>query len=353
MNKVLIVGQGLAGTWLSWWLHEAGVPFRVIDKPESDGASLRAAGLINPVTGRRMVTTWMIEELLPFAFDSYGAMSNFLEDDFIKEITLIDLFPSVQMLQAFQKRLEEDKMYLQSNEHTSKYADWFKYDFGWGSVAPCALVNVEKLLIQWRIWLKKSELLTERVFDLSQLKIDASGINYSGDGYSHIIFCDGKSSAQNPFFEKLPFALNKGEGLLVEIKGLPENLVFKKGMSLVPYRKNIYWLGSSYEWTFNDDQPSLRFRESAEFWLKQLLKIPYVILEHFAAIRPATLERRPFVGFHPSYPQIGIINGLGTKGCSLAPYFSLQLVNKLTGRGVIHPRADISRFEKIMRRPGS
>jgi glycine/D-amino acid oxidase-like deaminating enzyme len=89
---------------------------------------------------------------------------------------------------------------------------------------------------------------------------------------------------------------------------------------------------------------------TAEGWLNYNLKLPYTILEHFAAIRPATLERRPFVGFHPVHPQIGILNGMGTKGCSLAPYFARQLVEKLKGTGTINPLADISRFEKIIRR---
>src|ERR1700733_7104712 len=104
MEEVLIVGQGLAGTWLSWWLYQAGIPFNTIDKPDQDGASMRAAGLINPVTGRRMVTTWMIDELMSFAFGAYGEIGKFLNNTFIKEISLIDFFPSVQMLQAFQKR---------------------------------------------------------------------------------------------------------------------------------------------------------------------------------------------------------------------------------------------------------
>jgi hypothetical protein len=46
--------------------------------------------------------------------------------------------------------------------------------------------------------------------------------------YIHVV-CSAKI-----YFDKLPFALNKGEGLLVEIKGIPQNLVFKKGMSLCP-----------------------------------------------------------------------------------------------------------------------
>ena len=199
-------------------------------------------------------------------------------------------------------------------------------------------------------WLKKNGLLTESVCDLTSIRLNDNGVEYGGIQYRSIIFCDGKTSAQNPFFDKLPFALNKGEGLLVEIQGLRENLVFKKGMTLVPFKDKIYWLGSSYEWSYHDEQPSVLFRKTAEAWLNNNLKLPYSILEYFAAIRPATLERRPFVGFHPSYKQIGILNGFGTKGCSLAPFFAKELVQKIKGERNINPLADINRFEKIMNR---
>jgi glycine/D-amino acid oxidase-like deaminating enzyme len=350
MEEVFIVGQGLAGTWLSWWLYQAGISFKLIDQSYADSASLRAAGLINPVTGRRLVTTWMIDELMPFASDAYEQIGKFLDDSLIQEVSVIDFFPSVQMLQVFQKRLEEDPAYLLPGEYRERYSEWFRYDLGWGAIHPCKLVSVERLLTGWRAWLRKKELLIESVFEFSKLRVNENGIEYSDIRSRYIIFCDGMSSAQNPYFDKLPFALNKGEGLLVQIEGLPGNFIFKKGMSLVPYRENIFWLGSSYEWTFEDDKPSENFRKSAGGWLDYNLKLPYVILEHFAAIRPATLERRPFVGFHPIHSQIGMLNGMGTKGCSLAPYFARQLVEKLKGTGSINPLADISRFEKIMRR---
>ncbi len=78
-TDVLIVGQGLAGTWLSWWLEQAGISCRVMDDADPGSASKYAAGLINPVTGRRMVKTWMIEELMPFAWkvvQRYGIISS-------------------------------------------------------------------------------------------------------------------------------------------------------------------------------------------------------------------------------------------------------------------------------------
>jgi glycine/D-amino acid oxidase-like deaminating enzyme len=349
-TTVFIVGQGLAGTWLSYWLFKAGIPFRLIDQPNPDGASVRAAGLINPVTGRRMVATWLIDELMPFASSAYREMGEFLQEPVIDETSVIDFFPSVQMLQAFQRRYDDDPTYLSAGDDREQYSKWFRYDFGWGCIKPCLLVNVVKLLTRCRAWLKKDGWLVESFFDISKLHVNDKGIEYSGIQSSYIVFCDGKSAVQNPFFHQLPFALNKGEGILVEIDGLPLKQVFKKGMSLVPYRGNIFWLGSSYEWTFEDDLPSQRFRLEAENWLKNFLKSSYRILEHFAAIRPATLERRPFVGFHPGNPQIGILNGLGTKGCSLAPYFAKELVDQLKEGGLINPLADIKRFEKILGR---
>lgn len=347
-TEVLIVGQGLAGTWLSWWLFKTGIPFKLIDQPDPDSASRRAAGVINPVTGRRIVTTWMIEQLLPFASASYGDIGRFLETFFYEETSVIDFFPSVQMLQAFQKRYEEDTTWLAPGSDPEKYNEWFSHELGWGSIRPCLLIYVEKLLIAWRSWLGKSGSLIESVFDISKLRTKEIGIEYADIGARYIIFCDGKSATENPYFEKLPFALNKGEGMIVEIKNLPGGLIFKKGMSLVPFRENVFWLGSSYEWSFADDQPTQAFRHSAGAWLQHFLKVPYTILDHFASVRPATLERRPFVGFHPLYPQIGILNGMGTKGCSLAPYFAKQIADKIAGGGNILPLADIARFKKIM-----
>jgi glycine/D-amino acid oxidase-like deaminating enzyme len=349
-TEVIIVGQGLAGTWLSWALLQAGIDFVVVDQPNKNGASVRAAGLINPVTGRRLVKTWMIEDLMPFAASSYTAIGHFLNEPVISETAIIDFFPSVQMLQSFQKRFKEDPEYLKLGNDRGKYDKWFDYPLGWGAIQPCFLVQVEKLLTQWRTWLKSKSLLNEYKFEISELKLHTEGVTYLDIAARYIIFCDGVATAQNPYFEKLPFALNKGEGLLVEIYGLPTGLVFKKGMNLVPYAENMYWLGASYEWSYSDDQPSEKFRENAENWLHHFLKVPFTTMEHFAAIRPATLERRPFVGFHPANPQMGILNGLGTKGCTLAPYFARQLADLIREEVPVDSQVDIRRFTRVMGR---
>ncbi|MEJ7679431.1 MAG: hypothetical protein WKG06_16540 [Segetibacter sp.] len=48
----------------------------IIDKNKPFTASKAASGVINPVTGRRIVRTWRIEELLPFALKAYTELGN-------------------------------------------------------------------------------------------------------------------------------------------------------------------------------------------------------------------------------------------------------------------------------------
>ena len=186
---------------------------------------------------------------------------------------------------------------------------------------------------------------------MKELKVFANKIQYKNITASTIIFCDGNSSVHNPYFKLLPFAPNKGEVLLLEIPGLSNNLVYKKGMMMAPLATpDLWWIGSSYAWEFDHTNPTKEFRERTEQLLKAWLKIPFQITDHLSGIRPATLERRPFVGLHPYYPNIGILNGMGTKGCSLAPFFANQFIDHLLHHMPITPEADIKRFSRTLAR---
>ena len=82
--------------------------------------------------------------------------------------------------------------------------------------------------------------------------------------------------------------------------------------------------------------------------LNRILKIPYKVVDHLVGIRPANIDRRPFVGLHPIHPQLGICNGMGTKGCSLAPYFALQLINHIEMGAELNKEANIERFYHLL-----
>ncbi|WP_207514917.1 NAD(P)/FAD-dependent oxidoreductase [Longitalea luteola] len=344
----IIIGQGICGTFLSWELQKAGYSFLVIDNNRPGTASKVAAGIINPVTGRRIVKTWMIDEVMPFAWHQYTEIGSQLQVNAIEQKDIIDFFPTPQMKLAYEKRYAEDTQYISINNDPAAWSNYFNADFGFGTISPCYLVNLHELLPAYRQLLKTGNNLLEENFDLSQLQILADTVHYKGITAQRIIFCDGITSFNNPWFANLPFAPNKGEVLLVEAKDMPTDHIFKKGINWVPWQDNIFWVGSSYEWDFTSDHPTEQFREKTLAILKQWVKAPVRVLEHTAAVRPATIERRPFIGFHPTQPAIGIFNGMGTKGCSLAPFFAPQLVQHLQHQSPLQPEADIQRFKRVL-----
>ena len=68
------------------------------------------------------------------------------------------------------------------------------------------------------------------------------------------------------------------------------------------------------------------------------------IVNQTIGIRPAMRDRRPVVGSHPDYKRIYIINGLGTKGSSLAPYCVTQLVKYMLNGENVDKEIHIKRF---------
>ncbi|MEO8403484.1 MAG: FAD-dependent oxidoreductase [Chitinophagaceae bacterium] len=348
---VLIIGQGICGSFLSWYLQQEGKSYLVIDNNDPAASSRIAAGIINPVTGRRLVTVWMADEVIPNAWKAYQEIGHALDVEVIYQRSIIDFFPNPFMREGFLQKIESGDQYTHAYPEQNHFNHFFNYELGCGEIRPVYTVNLEKLLPAWRKELQNKQCLLEEEFNINDLQTKEDYIIYHDIKARNIIFCDGISSFENPFFRQLPFAPNKGEALVVNIPGLPAHHIYKKSMMIVPMAEpDMFWVGASYIWDFKDAAPTKEFREKTEQVLKEWVKQPFTITEHRSGLRPATLERRPFVGLHPIYRPVGILNGMGTKGYSLAPFFAKQLVRHLCFGENIIPEADLLRFKKILSR---
>lgn len=344
-RTIIIVGQGICGTLLSYFLSKENVPFMVYDVANNFTASKVASGIINPVTGRRIVKTWMIDELMPFAVNTYQQMGNDLQVNLIQQANILDFHASTQMQLAFENRLQADAQYLKKVDQPEHWQSYFNYPFGIGETNPCWLIDIQKMLFYWRKYLKQNQQLKEEFFSEEQFQFFTNNHQKT-----FIIYCDGFAGFNNVYFKNLPYTQMKGEVLIASIPDLPRKNIYKHGINLVPWKEDLWWVGSSYEWNFETTEPTQAFRDKTEKQFAQFLKLPYKIVDHLAAVRPANIERRPFVGFHPSFHNIGILNGMGTKGCSLAPYFANELVQHILYQKPINPLADVQRFYKILNR---
>lgn len=345
----LIIGQGLVGTWLSYYVLQAGKTCMVVNDSHTAAASQVASGVINPVTGRRIVQTWMIDTFLPFALKAYTDLGAQLNANIVKEASVVLIHPSLQMQESFEYRYEHENVYLQKN-NASDFEACMYTPFGTGQINQTIWIDLNLMITGWRQQLINNTQYIDAKFDIADLQITNEGVSWNEIQANRILFCDGIASMENPYFKMLPFAPNKGEALIVEIKDLPNQAIYKNNMTIVPWKDQLFWVGSNYEWEFKDANPSMDFRNKMETALRQLLKIPFNVVDHIAGIRPANQERRPFVGLHPSYPAIGICNGMGTKGCSLAPYFAHQLIAHCEQGSPIHPEASLERFEQILKK---
>jgi glycine/D-amino acid oxidase-like deaminating enzyme len=144
--------------------------------------------------------------------------------------------------------------------------------------------------------------------------LHADSVIYRQITASKIIFCNGVKSFETGYWKNLPYVYNKGEALIAEIPGLPASNIYKSGaLTIVPWHNNLWWIGSSYENEFETSEPTEQFKNNFTASLKSVLKIPFTIVDHIAAIRPAAVERRPFVGLHPHQTSLWNIERNGNK----------------------------------------
>ncbi len=345
----LIIGQGVAGTWLSYFLSKEKKTFIIIDEIDRYASSRVAAGLINPVTGRRIVKTWRIDELLPFAEKHYTQLGEELGIRAISRRTIVDFFSAPDVKLAFENKLSMGEDYIRRGPD-DLFSEYFHPGFGCGIIEPAFTAHLDIILPAWRNKLEAEGRIRNAKYLEEELKVFEDHVQYHDITTSRIIYCDGIAAARSVYFSKLPFTLHKGEALILEIPGLPQDHIYKKGLALVPLSgKDIFWMGSNYSWHIQDPYPTEAYKSDALLKLKNWIKIPYRLIDHKAAIRPATIERRPFIGIHPLYPSVGLFNGLGTKGCSLGPFFAHELVEHLIHGKPLTPQVDIQRFSRILK----
>jgi glycine/D-amino acid oxidase-like deaminating enzyme len=353
----LIIGQGICGTWLSYYLLKEKKTVVVIDSYNPASASQVASGLINPVTGRRVVTTWMADALLPFAQKEYTALGDLLKTSVISKKNII-VFPGAPDLQqAFTMRMQEQNGYIHPVEISKESLNTvFNFPFDVFEISPCYLVDMPTILNTWRQYLSEKNLLWDEVFNENEMSLQAGSIQYKNIHAKKIIYANGIQSFESKYWKALPFVLNKGQALTVEINDLNDAYVYKFGhLTISSLQKNKWWAGSSNELAFRDALPTDEFRNKTLKALQSVIKKEIKLIARQAGLRPATVERRPFVGTHPLYNQLAIINGMGSKGCSLAPWFAKQLILNLINNEPLDALADVSRFSNMLKRntPGN
>lgn len=349
MNQVdvIVVGQGLAGSALGYCLLDAGCRIRIINQTKAETASRAAAGLFNPVTGRKMVKTWMADELFPAIAPFYRHLETVTRAHFFHPLPIYRPFlsPAEQTEWSIQAQQPGFQPYIREVHQQSRYGDMIHDPLGGILLQQSGYVDLPVFLSAMQQYFREQGVYQEAIFDVTQVRLTESGVTYGDIQAQQLIFCDGTEGDRNSFFQWLPFRPVKGEMLLIDTEK-KSKIVFNRGVFVMPFGSK-YKVGSTYNHQDLSFAPTSEGRATLEKKLGLLLKVPYRVVGHWAGVRPATQDRRPLIGRHPDQRALGIFNGLGTKGVSLAPYFARQFTQHLLEDISLSEEADIRRFERF------
>ena len=351
--NTIIVGQGLAGTALAWALHMRGQRILIIDRGDADSASRIAAGLVTPITGKRLAKSWRLDEFDPVAERFYRKVETRLQHSIYERVPIVRLFQSDNELSLYEtKRIEFEEL---TEPISNVDPSCFDSSHGGFTMPTAARLNVRDYLdSSRRYFVERGEYQQDAIDIDNRLSLTDNGVSLTDNGVSlsgieadRIILCQGNDLNQNRWFKDIAIDPAKGEVLQVHIPGLREERVINGGVWLSRAGHEVYDVGSTYHRRVIDNVPSAEGRDEIVEKLRQFLRQPFEIIDHRAAIRPISSARVPIVGLHPEHPRVGIFNGLGSKGTLQAPYFAEQFADFLLGQGTIDNEVSLASHQRV------
>lgn len=349
----IIVGQGLAGSMLAHKLMQAQQKVIIIDNAQAQAATHIAAGIINPITGRNFVKTWLADEAIPYAIQTYKDLAQLLDEDFYIPHPITWILDSNKMWNDWQEvsAKETVKNYIREISDNAIYTENLQDAIGAVVLNNSGRVNISRLALKFRAYLQAQNAYRQEDFDYTQLNTENSqGIKYKDIEAKGIIFCQGAKARleENPFWNYLPFWTAKGEVLIVKIPNslFQKQLIKHKGLLIAPLGNDLYWVGASYLRDYKHEEITAEEKENLSKELASIIKVPFEIVEHKAGIRPTVRDRKPFLGQHLDHKNVFIFNGLGAKGAYMAPYFADKMRDFLLEGKPLEKEINVQRIKK-------
>lgn len=315
--EIRIVGQGLAGTLLAWACEAAGIRFHLIDPGHAVAASRVGAGIINPITGQRLVKSWRVDELLAPAEATYRAIETELGVPLIRRLRV-----------RRELRTERERQIFAAKRATGELEPYLQLLPGRDDVfliAPAFHVDLPRLVQASRERWRRCGVLRERSATPEELS----------DREMPTVACLGAGEVP---LRRLALERVKGELLHLEpeppgpgaASAVQREEIRNDGHWLLPLPDGAWAVGATYDRAAMDLEPSPRSRELLLASARRLGERAEPRLRAaLAGWRTSASDLRPVAGWLPGRPGQGVCNGLGSKGALLGPWLAQQWVQHL------------------------
>lgn len=343
MKKILIIGQGIAGSCLALEFYNLGIEFIVVNEENDNSPSIVAAGLYNPVVLKKLNPAWKAYDTLLETERFYKKAESLLHKNFFYEQPLAKALNNQDEINEWHKKTEM-MVYTRHKAISNPYPGVWKDHAAYGIVERAGYLNTEFFIYSVRDFLKQNGCYVNSKVEFSDFSFAENKIFWKGNEFDAMVFCSGLSSIIHNFFPEEIFKPVKGEVLKLKLDNYNCNITLNKGVYILPFGNNEFKAGSTYQWNFNDDMPSEDGKNEIIINLKEILKIPIEVMQHKAAIRPASIDRKPVLGESNNFKNVFLFTGLGTRGVMLAPWCAVHLAKNILYGFPLDKECDINRF---------
>jgi glycine oxidase len=342
----IVVGHGLAGAILSYTLRKRGHKVLVIDEPRENTASKVAAGLVNPIAGKRFAKSWLADAFIPAADTFYNDLGQHFGKQLYFKRPIYKIFSSIGEQNTWMAKSAGEGWndYITATHTQSINQPTIQDPFGGIVINKGGYLKVEEMVRLLTTELLAQNLLLPERFDMGNLSLTEQGVEYKHITAKHLIFCEGYQVINNPYFKWLPLQPTKGEVLEAQVDNFDLECIYNKAVYVVPVGEDRFKIGATYDWRNVNEVPTQAGLEELSERFSQITPKEFSIASHRSGIRPAVRDRHPLAGVHPAHAQLSVFNGMGSKGVMMAPYLADKFADALEGKADLFPEIHISRY---------
>lgn len=349
----IVVGLGIAGITFTEHLRNAGNTFVVFSNTHK-GATNASGGILNPTVLKRFTAAWEATSFFGYAIPFYQQLGKRLDQNLINPITITRILNNVEEQNNWV--VASDKKTLSQFLHTKiikNENEYIKANQGLGGVKGGYRIFPSQLMESAKESLKNDSYLQEKHFEYDKLTLEKGSVIYKDIKAKAIVFAEGAAVIQNPYFPcsffpsaKPVFVPNKGEYIIIKAPNLRTNSVLKGSVMLIPLGNDYYKVGASYGRNEIDMEITEKAREAISMKLKTMISCDFQVVDQVVGVRPTVKDRRPILGNTVQNEGIYFLNGLGTRGLSMAPLLSYYLFEYIEKEVPLPVEVDIRRFIK-------
>lgn len=345
MNKeIYIIGGGLAGCILGYTLSEKyNQSVFLVDDGHLRSASKVAAGIFNPITGKRMVKTWMADDIFPYMIDFYKDIEIKLGAKFLNFDHVLKPFDTISEQNEWSAKTAESYYgdFIRLKQSNTYFNQLVEFELGGIEIQKSGWLDCISFMECIKKYFVSKQRYVKGKYLSESNTIESENLNFQIPADDIIVNCTGFQAASHPLWKELPWQLAKGEVITIfsplELKSILNKSVFVCPTSI----QNEYKVGATYVWNDISNLVTTEGIDELKSKLKEFAKFEFNLIKSEAEVRPTVKNRKPFLGNHPNYQNQYIFNGFGSKTVSMGPYFANELAKNITSQSKLTSDVDV------------